>query len=91
MRKFSGPDRRRPSSQALSVVVDVGIVCLDSLGEGTAKLLYLTHNVPSTVATRVLFHKDARRTTELTRAVEDAITWQISERREQQLDLPLSQ
>lgn len=90
MHKFSGPDRRRRSSQALSVIVDVGIVCLDSLGERTAKLFYLTHNVPSTVATRVLFHRDARRTSELTRAVEDATTSQAAERGMQQLDLPLS-
>lgn len=91
MHKFSGPDRRRRSSQALSVIVDVGIVCQDSIGEGTAKLFYLTHNVPSTVATRVLFHRYARGTTELMRAVEDAITWQVTERGGQQLDLPLSE
>ena len=79
MSKFSGPDRRRQSSRGLSVVVDVGIVCLDSLGERTAKLLYLTHNVPATVAARVLFHSEARRATELTCALEEGITWKVVE------------
>lgn len=69
--------------------MDVGIVCLNSLGEKTAKLLYLTHNVPSTVGTRVLFHKEARRATELARAVEHDMAWPVAEPEQQQLDLTL--
>lgn len=65
MQDFEGLDRRRPSNRPLSIVVDVGVTCLASLGETTARLLFLAHNVPSTIAVRVLFHVQARRATEL--------------------------
>lgn len=86
MREFSGQDRRRQSSRPLSIVVDVGVVCLDSLGERTARLLYLTHNVPSTVAVRVLFHAEARRATELERAIQNGITLPDAAEREGKLN-----
>lgn len=65
MDDFSGRERRHISNRALSIVVDVGVTCLVSLGERTAKLLFLAHNVPSTIAARVIFHEHARRATAL--------------------------
>lgn len=65
MENFSGLDRRHRSNRPLSIVVDVGVTCLASLGEKTARLIFLAHNVPSTIAVRVLFHEHARRATEL--------------------------
>jgi hypothetical protein len=65
MEDFTGRDRRHPSNNSLSIVVDVGVTCLALLGEKTAKLLFLSHNVPSTIAARVIFHEHARRATAL--------------------------
>lgn len=65
MGEFSGPDRRVEANRYVSVVVDVALTCRETLGENAAKLLFLTHHVPSTVAARVLFHKAKRRATEL--------------------------
>lgn len=63
MEDFTGRDRRHASNSSLSILVDVGVTCLVSLGERTAKLLFLAHNVPSTIAARVIFHEHARRAT----------------------------
>jgi hypothetical protein len=65
MEDFAGRDRRHPSNKSLSIVVDVGVTCLLSLGERTAKLLFLAHNVPSTIAARVIFHEHDRRASAL--------------------------
>lgn len=61
MHDFSCFDRRLPANRALSIAVDVGVICHASLGEHTATQLFLAHGVPSTVAARVLFHPRARR------------------------------
>lgn len=71
MHEFPGLDRRRQASRPLSIVVDIGLTCLSSIGEKATKQLFLTHNVPSTVAARVLFHAEQRRRTELERAVDE--------------------
>ncbi len=73
MHDFPRIDRRLQSNRPLSIVVDVGVVCHASLGERTAKLLLLAHDVPSTIAARVLFHPGARRATELEQAADDAV------------------
>lgn len=72
MDDLSGPDRRLPSNRTLSVVVDVAVTCRETLGENAAKLILLNHNIPSTVAARVLFHAEERRVTELERAADEA-------------------
>jgi hypothetical protein len=83
MEDFAGRDRRHPSNNSLSIVVDVGVTCLVSLGEKTAKLLFLAHNVPSTIAARVIFHEHTRRATALEHAA-------ISERSSADIDrLPI--
>lgn len=64
MDKFSGVDRRSASNLPLSVAVDAGLTCRETLGEEVATLFFLTHHVPSTVAARVLFHRTKRRATE---------------------------
>lgn len=66
-------DRRLQSNRPLSIVVDVGVICHSSIGERSAPLLFLAHEVPSTVAARVLFHPGARRVTELERAADKAV------------------
>lgn len=73
MHDLTRPDRRLQSNRTLSIVVDVGVVCHASLGQTTAKLLFLAHDVPSTVAARVLFHTGERRVTELERAADEVV------------------
>ena len=55
-------------------MVDVGVTCSQSIGNSAARLLFLTHNVPSTVAARVFFHATKRRATEFERAVYESRT-----------------
>lgn len=64
-------NRRKPENHPLELLVDTGIVCRFSLGTKAASLLYLTHNIPSTIAVRVLFHDDQRRPTALERAMQE--------------------
>lgn len=71
MREFPGLDRRRHSSRTLSIIVDIGLVCLPSLGELSAKSLFLAYDVPPTVASRVLFHAGERRANALCQALDD--------------------
>lgn len=59
------PDRRKPENRPLELLVDTGLVCRFSLGNEAARLLYLSHNIPSTIAARVLYHDDQRRATDL--------------------------
>jgi hypothetical protein len=61
MHEYSGVDRRLQSGRPLSIIVDIGLMCVSSLGARSARLLYLAHEVPSTVASRVLFHASERR------------------------------
>lgn len=61
MRDFSGLDRRLQTGQPLAIIVEIGLFCLPTLGERSARLLFRAHDVPSTVASRVLFHPDERR------------------------------
>jgi hypothetical protein len=65
MNDISAPDRRLPSNLKLSVVVDVAITCREIMGIDSAKLIFLRHHIPSTVAARVLFHAKERRVTGL--------------------------
>lgn len=58
------PDRRKANNRPLALLVDTGVVCRFSLGDNAARLLYLTHNVPSTIAARVLYHEAQRRRTD---------------------------
>lgn len=53
----------------MSLLVDTGLVCKLALGDSAAKLLFLTHKVPSTIAARVLYHQSQRRRTEFELAV----------------------
>lgn len=57
-------DRRKAKNRPLALLVDTGVVCRFSLGDNAARLLYLTHNVPSTIAARVLYHDTQRRRTD---------------------------
>lgn len=59
------PDRRKAENRPLGLIVDTGIVCRFSLGNEAARLLYLSHNICSTIATRVLYYDDQRRATAL--------------------------
>lgn len=72
MDDFSGSDRRHLSNRPLSIVIDVAVVCRETLGEDAAKRIFLKHRIPSTVAARVLFHAQHRRPTELERAKVEA-------------------
>lgn len=58
------PERRDARNRPLALLVDTGVVCRFSLGDSAARLLYLTHKVPSTVAARVLYHDAQRRRTD---------------------------
>lgn len=64
-------DRRNARNRPLALLVDTGVVCRYSLGNNAAKLLYLTHNVPSTIAARVLYHETQRRRTDFELAMEE--------------------
>lgn len=57
-------DRRIATNRPLALLVDTGVVCRFSLGDSAARLLYLTHKVPSSIAARVLFHESQRRRTD---------------------------
>ncbi|WLI89228.1 hypothetical protein Q4S45_21440 [Massilia sp. R2A-15] len=59
MQGFSGPDRRK--NLRVARVVDQALDCGEKLGAMTAKIIFLRHDIPSTVAARVLFHLDRRR------------------------------
>lgn len=72
MEDFSGPDRRTLPNKSLSLLVNVGGTCRETLGENAAKIFFLSHHVPSTVAVRVLFHRERRRDTEIEIAARDA-------------------
>lgn len=72
MHHFSGPDRRIGANTALSVLVNVAINCLQTLGENAARLFFTSHHVPSTIAARVLFHPTRRRKIEVHTAASDA-------------------
>lgn len=63
------PDRRKPENRPLELLVDTGLVCRFSLGNEAARLLYLSHNIPSTITARVLYHDDRRRATALEKAM----------------------
>jgi hypothetical protein len=58
-------DRRKSENRPLELLVDTGLVCRFSLGNEAARLLYLSHNIPSTISARVLYHDDQRRATGL--------------------------
>lgn len=58
-------DRRKPENRPLELLVDTGLVCRFSLGNEAARLLYLSHNIPSMISARVLYHDDQRRPTVL--------------------------
>lgn len=59
------PGRRKKEIAPLGLVVEAGVICRFSLRNNAAKRLYLTHNVPSSLAARVLFHDSQRRRTHL--------------------------
>lgn len=61
-------DRRLSSNRPISVILDTALTCRETFGEDAAKRILLNHNIPSTISTRVLFHSEARRLTELERA-----------------------
>jgi hypothetical protein len=68
MNTFAGQDRRKHENRVLSVLVDIGVECSLLLDKNVARRLYVEHHVPSTVASRVLFHQTERRLTEFERS-----------------------
>jgi hypothetical protein len=71
MSLHQSPERRKALNRPLALLVDTGVICRFSLGDNAAKLLYLTHNIPSSVANRVLYHASQRRSTELELAMSE--------------------
>lgn len=69
-------DRRKCKNRPLSLLVDTGVICSHSLGNRAAELLYLSHNIPPSIAVRVLHHESMRRRTGLEVAMsEQGLTW----------------
>lgn len=59
MSDFSGAERRR--DRELSRLVNQALDCFDAFDPQVARSFFVDHHIPSTVAARVLFHRNQRR------------------------------